>query len=122
MEKSIFEQVGGNYYQQGDYLLPNLIVPANASIGVWGQRHLRYIRAHRKGLYAGLQLDGKLNSYLADIDQQPQDMLSRLVKQMADTEGITEQLKSENQMEWVRQMNNIVNRAMEVIASELIYT
>ncbi len=103
MEKSIFEQIGGTYHKQGDYFLPDLAVPGNEkpSIGVWGQRHLRYIREHHRGLYVGLQLSGKLDSYLADIDQQAEEMFLRLVNQMAIQEGVTEDLKETDQMSWV---------------------
>ena len=90
-------------------------------IGIWGQRHLNYLRENKRVLLSGLQLSGKLNSYLADIDKQAEEMCSRLVKQMAEREGITEQLKAENQMEWVRQMNNIRIRTNEIVLRELIY-
>ena len=90
-------------------------------IGIWGQRHLNYLRQNKRVLLSGLQLSGKLNSYLADIDKQAEEMCSRLVKQMAEREGITEQIKAENQMEWVRQMNNIRIRANEIVLRELIY-
>ena len=121
MEKSLFEQMGGTYTQQGDYVLPNLILPAeNQPIGIWGQRHARYLKQHRKILYYNLLTSGKLNSYLADIDKQAEEMYFRLVKQMAEREGVTEQLKAENQMEWVRRMNNIRNIAAEIINHELI--
>lgn len=90
-------------------------------IGIWGQRHLNYLRENKWVLLSGLQLSGKLNSYLADIDKQAEEMCSRLVKQMAEREGITEQLKAANQMEWVRQMNNIRIRANEIVLRELIY-
>lgn len=110
MEKPIFEQMGGIYMQQGDYMLPNLILPAEEeqkSIGIWGQRHARYLKQYHRVRYYNLLTSGKLNSYLADIDKQVEDMFLRLVKEMADKQGVTEQLKSDNQMEWVRQMNNI---------------
>ena len=124
MAKTIFEEMGGTYARQGDYLLPCLFLPAekeNKPIGVWGQRHLRYLKQHRKVLYTNLLTSGKLNSYLADIDKQAQDMFLRLVKQMAEREGITEKLKAENQMEWVEKMNNIRNRAAEIVNSDIIY-
>ena len=124
MAKTIFEEVGGTYVRQGDYYLPCLSLPAekeNKPIGVWGQRHLRYLKQHRKVLYTNLLTSGKLNSYLADIDKQAQDMFLRLVKQMAEREGVTEQLKAENQMEWVGRMNNIRSKAMEIVTAELIY-
>lgn len=122
MKKSVFEQMGGTYHQDGDYLLPNLTAPESVSVGVWGQRHLRYIREHRKALYVGLQLSSELDSYLANIDQQAEEMFSQLVKQMAEQEGITEQFKTENQMEWVGRMNNIRNRATEVVNNELVFS
>lgn len=122
MEKSLFEQMGGTYTQQGDYVLPNLILPAeNQPIGIWGQRHARYLEQNHKILYYNLLTSGKLNGYLADIDKQAEEMFSRLVEQMAELEGVTEQLKSENQMEWVGRMNNIRNRSLEVINTDLIF-
>ncbi len=92
------------------------------TIGVWGQRHRRYLKEHRRATYATLLTSGRLNGYLADIDRQAEEMFSRLVKQMATSEGITEQLKADNQIEWARRMNNIRHRAMEIVNSELIYT
>ena len=123
MVKTIFEQMGGTYEQQGDYLIPCLTLPTEEekSIGVWGQRHLRYLKTHRKITYTNLITSGKLNYYLADIDEQAEDMFSRLVKHMAEREGVTEKLKAENQMEWVRLMNNIRNRATEIVTANLIY-
>ena len=125
MAKTIFEEMGGAYVRQGDYLLPCLSLPAekeNKAIGVWGQRHLRYLKHHRKVLYTNLLTSGKLNSYLADIDEQAEDMFLRLVKQMTEREDVTEQLKAENQMEWVKNMNRIRSRAIEVVNTELIFT
>lgn len=123
MVKTIFEQMGGTYEQQGDYLIPCLTLPTEEekSIGVWGQRHLRYLKTHRKITYTNLITSDKLNSYLADIDEQAEDMFSRLVKHMAEREGVTEKLKAENQIEWVRLMNNIRNRATEIVTANLIY-
>lgn len=121
MEKSLFEQVGGTYHQEGDYLIPNLVPPEAAPVGIWGQKRRRYLREHRNPIYTALFLSGKLDTHLAEIDQQAEEMFSQLVKQMAQQEGITEQLKAENQMEWVKQMNNIRNRVEEVIYSTLIY-
>lgn len=124
MSKTIFEEMGGAYVRQGDYLLPCLSLPAekeNKPIGVWGQRHMRYLKQHRKVLYTNLLTSGKLDSYLADIDKQAEDMFLRLVKQMAEREGVTEQLKAENQMEWVCRMNNIRSRAAEIVNAELIF-
>ena len=123
MAKTIFEEMGGTYTQVGDYLLPNLKLPEEEQqpIGVWGQRHRRYLKEHHRATYATLFTNGKLNSYLADINRQAEAMFLRLVKQMAEATGVTEQLKADRQMEWVRRMNNIRNRAMEIVNSELIY-
>ena len=123
MAKTIFEEMGGTYTQVGDYLLPNLDLPEEEQqpIGVWGQRHRRYLKDHRRATYATLLTSGGLNSYLANIDHQAEKMFSRLVNQIAEAEGVTEQLKADNQMKWVRRMNNIRNRAMEIVKSELIY-
>ncbi len=123
MEKSLFEQNGGTYRQVGDYFLPNITLPKEETvhIGIWGQRHLRYLKQHRKILYTNLLTSGKLNSHLAEIDKQATDMCFRLVKEFAEQEGVTEQLKAENQMEWVRHMNNIRNRVTEIINSDIIY-
>ena len=124
MTKSIFEQLGGTYEQQGDYLLPCLTVPAENEqpIGVWGQRHLRYLKEYRRATYITLLTSGRLNEYLAEIDKQAKDMFLRLIKQMSEREGVTEQLKTENQMEWVGRMNNIRSRAVEIVNAELIYS
>ena len=121
--KSLFEQMGGAYTLQGDYYLPNLTLPAeeNKIIGIWGQRHLRYIKQNRKVLYLNLLTSGKLNSYLVEIDQQAEDMFFRLVKQMAEREGVSETLKAENQMEWVQRINSIRNRAIEIVNTGIIY-
>lgn len=123
MEKTIFEQMGGTYTKQGDYYLPNLTLPAEEQkpVGVWGQRHARYLKQSHKIIYVNLQTSGKLNSYLSDIDEQAEDMLSQLVKQMAEREGVTEQLKADNQMEWVSRMNNIRNRAIEAVNTDIVF-
>ena len=124
MEKVICDEKNGLWYElQGDYYIPCLKLPEEEQqpIGVWGQRHLRYIKQHRKVLYTNLLTSGKLNGHLADIDKQAEDMLSRLVKQMAEREGVTEQLKADNQMEWVARMNNIRSRATEIVNKDLIY-
>ena len=124
MAKTIFEEMGGAYVRQGDYFLPCLSLLAekeNKPIGVWGQQHLRYLKQHRKVLYTNLLTSGRLNSYLADINEQAEDMFLRLVEQMAERESLTEQLKAENQMEWVRAMNNIRHRAMEIVNEEIIF-
>ena len=123
MKKTIFEQMGGTYTKVGDYYLPNLITTEEEiEIGVWGQRHLRYIKQHHKVRYTNLLTSGKLDGYLADIDKQAEDMLFRLVKQMVEREGVTEKLKADNQMEWVARMNNIRSRATEIINNDIIYT
>lgn len=108
--KSLFEQHGGTYLVQGDYRLPNLIPPAEEErhIGVWGQRRLNYLKHHRKVLYYNLFTSGRLHSHLADIEEQAQDLFSRLVKEHAVKEGITEQLKATDQMKWVQKMNSII--------------
>ena len=124
MTKTIFEEMGGSYEMQGDYYLPCLSLPEEEqkSVGIWGQRHLRYIKEHKRAFYTSLLTSCKLNSYLADIDKQAEDMFFQLVKQMAEREGVSEQLKAENQMEWVGRMTNIRNRAMEIVNTELIYS
>lgn len=124
MEKHIHnEQTGIGYTLQGDYYLPNLALPDEEEqpIGLWGQRHLRYIKQHRKVLYLNLLTNGKLYGHLADIDKQAEDVLSRLVKQMAEREGVTEKLKADNQMDWVARMNNIHSRATEIVNNDIIY-
>lgn len=124
MEKSLFEQMGGTYTQQGDYILPNLTLPTKEKqpIGIWGQRHARYLKRYYKILYYNLLSSGKLNAHLAEIDRQAEDMFFRLVKQMAEREGVTEQLKAENQMEWVQRMNNIHNGAAEIVYADIIFS
>ncbi len=124
MEKSLFEQLGGTYTQAGDYLLPNLILAEEKQnpIGIWGQRHARYLKQHHRILYYNLLTSGKLNAHLAEIDQQAEEIFFRLIKQMANCEGVTEQLKAENQMEWVRRMNVIRERATEAVNTELIFS
>lgn len=123
MAETIFEEMGGTYTQVGDYLLPDLKLPEEDQqpIGVWGQRHRRYLKEHRRATYATLLTSGKLNGYLADIDRQAEEMFLRLVKQMAEAEGVTETLKATNPMEWVDIMNSIPNKAMKIVNTELIY-
>ena len=125
MEKYIYNEQNGLWYElQGDYYLPCLKLPEEetAYIGIWGQRHRRYLKTHRKALYTSLLTCGKLNSYLADIDRQAGEMFSRLVKQLSEKEGVTETLKAENQMLWVQKMNNLRNTATEIVSSTLINT
>ena len=123
MEKSLFEQMGGTYTQVGDYLLPNLILPEQQDqpLGVWGQRHARYLKQHHKIIYMNLLTSGKLNDYLVDIENQAENLFLQLVKQLAESENITEELKAKDQMEWVAQMNNVCNRAREIANSKLIF-
>ena len=124
MDKYIYDKRNGLWYElQGDYYLPCLNLPEEPEvhIGVWGQRHRHYLKTHRRALYTSLLTSGKLNSYLADIDRQAEEMFSRLVKQFSEKEGVTETLKAENQMLWVQKMNNLRNAAMEIVSNELIY-
>ena len=125
MANTIFEKQGGTYTQAGDYMLPDLL-PAEeeteANIGIWGMRHKRYLKQNHKVFYYNLLTSGKLNSYLADIEQQAQQLFLRLVKQMAEREGVTEKLKADNQMAWVARMNDIRSRTTEVVNTDLIYT
>ncbi len=125
MENRFFDKKNGLWYEkQGEYYLPCLELPKeeNEPIGIWGPRHLRYLKQHRKILYTNLLTSVKLNSHLAEIDKQAEDMFFRVVKQLAEKEGVTEKLKAKNQMEWVGQMNNIRNRATEIVNTDLIYT
>ncbi len=123
MKKTIFEEMGGTYIRQGDYLIPCLTLPEEEQrfIGVWGQRHLRYLKEHKRTVYITLLTSGKLNSYLADIEEQAQERFERIVEQMKRAQEITEQLKAENQMEWVVRMNNIQACAREIVDNEMIY-
>ena len=125
MENTFFEKQGGTYTQVGDYMLPDLL-PAEeemeTNIGFWGMRHKRYLKQNHKVRYYNLLTSGKLNSYLADIEQQAQQLFLRQVKDLAEKENITEKLKSENQMLWVQKMNNIRNQATEIVNAEIIYT
>lgn len=121
--KSIFEQFGGVYTMQGDYRLPNLTLPAEEErpISVWGQRRLSYLKHYRKVLYYSLLTSGKLHFHLADIEEEAQSLFSRLVKEYAEKEGVTEQLKAADQMAWVRKMNNIRERATEIVNAEVVF-
>ena len=124
MTKTIFEQTGGTYTIQGDYRLPDLTLPPEEKrpSSVWGQRRLRYLKQHHKILYCNLLTSGKLHSHLADVEEEAQLLFLRLVKEYAEKEGVTEQLKAENPMEWVRMMNNIRERVNEVVNAEMIFT
>lgn len=124
MNKTIFEQMGGTYTMQGDYCLPNLTLPTaeECHIGVWGQRRLRYLKQHHKILYYNLLTSGKLRSHLADVEEEAQSLFFRLVKQYAEREGVTEQLKAESPMVWVRRMNNIRSWAMETVNIDLTFS
>ena len=121
--KTLFEQQGGTYTLQGDYRLPNLTVEETDTrpIGVWGQRRLHYLKHHRKVLYYNLLTSGKLHSHLADVEDQAQELVSQLVKEHAEKEGITEQLKSTDQMKWVQRMNNIRERVIETVYSDVVF-
>lgn len=123
MAKTIFEQMDGTYTMQGDYCLPDLTLPPEEErpIGVWGQRRLRYLKQYHKILYYNLLTSGKLRSHLADVEEEAQSLFLRLVKEYAEREGVTEQLKAENPMEWVRRMNNIQNRVTEAVDTVLIF-
>ena len=124
MTNTIFEQMGGTYTQVGDYMLPNLlpVEEETNNIGVWGMRHKRYLKQNHKVRYYNLLTSGKLNSHLDDIEQQAQHLFSRLVKGLAEKENITEELKANDMMLWVQKMNNIRNRATEIVNTELIFT
>ena len=124
MAKTIFEQMGGTYTQVGDYYLPNLKLPEEekrANIGVWGMRHKKFLRENHRVLYANLMTSGKLVAYLDDIERKATAMFLRLVKELAEKENVTEELKAADQMLWVQKMNNIRNRATEIVNAELIF-
>ena len=123
MAKSIFERLGGEYEQQGDYLIPRLTVPAEEEqpIGIWGQRHLDYLKQYRNVTYTNILTSGKLNTYLADIDRQAQERFERLIEGMKQAQGITERLKEKNALEWIGQLNSIRACAREIVNEEIIY-
>ena len=124
MAKSLFEQLGGTYRKESDYLIPCLTVPAEEEqlIGIWGQRHLNYLKQHQKVTYTNFLTSGNLNTYLADINRQSQERFERLIEDMKQAQGITEQLKAENALEWTGHLNNIRTCAREIVERELIYT
>ena len=120
--KSLFVELGGTYHQEGDYFLPGLLLPERIPVGIWGQRRKHYLKTQREPIYTALLLSGKLDNHLSEIDAQADAMFFQLVTQLAGQEGITEQLKARNQMEWIGRMNSVRNRAEEIIYNELIYT
>ena len=123
MDKYIYDESNGLWYElHGDYYLPCLTVPESKPVGVWGRRYRNYLKKHRNQIYTAMLLNGTLEDHVAEIDRQAEEMFDRLIKQMAEQEGVTEQLKARDQMEWVRQMNSICNRAVEVVNDDLIYT
>ena len=119
--KTIFEELGGTYQQEGHYLLPNIEVQESPQIGIWGRRRLQYLRTDQKVLYTTMQMDGTLKTHLEELDNSADEMYEQLTLQMTVQEGITENLKANNQLEWVRQMNSIRSRAEEIVYKELIY-
>ena len=122
--KSLFEQMGGTYTLQDNYYLPDLVLPAekgNRSVGIWGQRHLDYLKQYRKVTYTNFLTSGRLNAYLADIDRQAQERFERLIEGMKQAQGITEQLKAENALKWTGRMNNIRACAREIVEKEIIF-
>lgn len=124
MKKTIFEEMGGTYVRCGYYFIPCLTLPEEEEprlVGVWGQRHLQYLKEYRRNVYLELLMNGRLNSYLADIEEQAQERFERLIEQMKQVQGITEQMKAENVWEWVGRMNNIQVCAREIVDKEIIY-
>lgn len=124
MTDTLFEKFGGTYTQIGDYALPDLSLPAEKDdrpIGIWGQRRLRYLKQHHKVLYYNLLTSGKLHSHLADTEEQAQELFYRLVKEYAENEGVTEQLKATDQMKWVQRMNNIRERVTETVYTDVVF-
>ena len=119
--KSLYEQLGGTYHQEGDYLIPDLVPPPSPHIGIWGERRRQYLLKNREPIYTAMLLSGKLNAHLEEVDRRAEEMAFHLVDQMAQIEGVTEQLKATDQMAWVGAMNNIRARAEEVVYTELIY-
>lgn len=124
MAKTIFEELGGKYERQGDYLIPCIALPTEEEqpIGTWGQRHLDYLKQHRRVTYTNLLTSGRLNTYLADIDRQAQERFERLIEGMKQAQDITEQLKEENALEWTGRLNNVRACAREIVEEEILYT
>ena len=121
MEKSLFEQMGGTYQREGEFLLPDIELSEEKTIGVWGTRHYHHLRKANRVLFSQLTISGKMNDYLADIDKQAEELFSQLVKQLAERDGVTETLKANDQMEWVRRMNSVRSQATEIVNKELIF-
>ncbi len=121
MEKSLFEQQGGSYHWEGDYLIPDLVAPEAPKIGLWGQRRRKYLKEHHRILYNSMLYSGTLNAHLEEVDKSATEMFDQLVKQMAAQQGITEKLKAQNQMAWVSAMNNVRNTAITVVKAKMIY-
>ena len=124
MKRTIFEELGGTYIRHGDYLIPCLTLPEEEEqrfIGVWGQRHKRYLKEHKRAAYITLLTSGRLNSYLADIEEQAQERFERIVEQMKQAQGITEQLKADDTLKWIGRMSNIQTCAREIVDNEMIY-
>ena len=119
--QTIFEAMGGTYRQVGDYLLPDIEVPESLQIGIWGQRRLQYLRTNKRVLYTTILMGDTLNAHLEEVDKSADEMFEQLTVQLKAQEGVTEELKANNQMEWVQRMNSIRNRAAEVVFKELIY-
>ncbi len=119
--QTTFEKLGGTYRREGDYLLPNVEVPASPQIGIWGQRRLQYLRTHKRVLYTSMLMGDTLKAHLEEVDKSAEDMFEQLILQMKSQERITEELKANNQLEWVRRMNSIHNRSAEIVYKELIY-
>ena len=119
--QTIFEKMGGTYRQEGDYLLPDIEVPENPQVGVWGERRRKYLREHQKALYTAMMLSDTLNAHLEEVDRTAVKTYERLISRMAKQECITEQLKAQDQMAWVGAMNNIRNRAEEIVNAEVIF-